>query len=135
MCGQPGEKGIGVKTGTGAPKVRLGIDGTDVTELVPAQIVTPYRIEAQGLTAAEAAALAEARSGATLCRTGELGQSMAAESQYWSLQNPTTAGYQSAAKVVGGSIVVAGGLENTAEGGRATLSRRTAMHETWDCTT
>ena len=34
------------------------------------------------------AALAQARNGATLFRTGQLGGSMAGESQYWSLQNP-----------------------------------------------
>jgi len=40
-------------------------------------------------TSAEAqVALAQAQNGETLYRTGELGESMAGESQYWSLQNP-----------------------------------------------
>jgi hypothetical protein len=45
------------------------------------------------MTAGARAALSDAQSGATLYRTGELGKSMAAESQYWSLQNPLTPGY------------------------------------------
>ncbi len=35
--------------------------------------------------------MAEAKSGASLFRAGKLGESMAGESQYWSLQNPLEA--------------------------------------------
>jgi filamentous hemagglutinin len=45
------------------------------------------------MTPAARAALSDAQSGATLYRTGQLGESMAGESQYWSLQNPLTPGY------------------------------------------
>jgi len=56
-------------------------------------ITTDYAVETQGGSLAEQAALADAQSGATLYRTGELGTSMAGESQYYSLQNPLTPGY------------------------------------------
>jgi hypothetical protein len=59
-----------------------------------AAIQTPYALEAQSASAEAQAALNQVQNGATLCRTGTLGSNMAAESQYWSLQNPlTTPGY------------------------------------------
>jgi hypothetical protein len=56
-------------------------------------IATPYAVEVQSASAEAQAALLQAQNGATLYRTGELGQSMAGESQYWSLQNPLSPGY------------------------------------------
>ncbi|MBV9825349.1 MAG: hypothetical protein JO001_06720, partial [Alphaproteobacteria bacterium] len=58
-----------------------------------ASIVTPYALEVQSASAEAQAALEAAQSGAPLYRTGQLGQSMAGESQYWSLENPMTPGY------------------------------------------
>jgi hypothetical protein len=54
----------------------------------PASITTPYAVEAQSSSAEAQAALTQVQSGATVYRTGQLGVSMTAESQYWSLQNP-----------------------------------------------
>jgi hypothetical protein len=51
-------------------------------------IATRYAIETQSSTAEAQAALTQAQNGATLYRTGQMGESMAGESQYWSLQNP-----------------------------------------------
>ena len=56
-------------------------------------IETLYGIETQSMSAEAQAALSEANSGGALFRTGQLGKSMTAESQYWSLQNPLTPGY------------------------------------------
>ena len=53
-------------------------------------ITTVYATERQSASMAARSALTEARSGATVYRTGNLGDSMTGESQYWSLQNPTT---------------------------------------------
>ena len=58
-------------------------------------IQTPYAIEVASTSLEARAAMAAARNGATLYRTGELGESMAGESQYWSLQNPISPGYAS----------------------------------------
>jgi RHS repeat-associated protein len=51
-------------------------------------IVTPYAVETQSTTAEAQAALADVNNGAMLYRSGTLGDNMAAESQYWSLNNP-----------------------------------------------
>ncbi len=56
-------------------------------------ITTPYGVEAQDASAEAQLARAQAESGASLYRTGQLGKSMGAESQYWSLQNPPAPGY------------------------------------------
>jgi hypothetical protein len=62
-----------------------------------AQIATPYGTEVQSASAQAQAALAEAENGGNLYRAGEMGTSMGAESQYWSLTNPmTTPGYAAA---------------------------------------
>ncbi len=58
------------------------------TETATASITTPYAVEAQSATAEAQSALAQVQNGAALFRTGQLGESMAGESQYWSLQNP-----------------------------------------------
>jgi hypothetical protein len=75
-------------------------------------IATPYAVEIQGLSTGARTALGEARSGATLFRSGELGRSMAAESQYWSLQNPLTPGYagQMGAPAVNTNFLMGGSL-------------------------
>ena len=54
---------------------------------------TPYRLEVQGFSTEARTALTQAQSGSPLFRTGQLGKSMAGESQYWSLQNPLAPGY------------------------------------------
>src|SRR5947207_2042815 len=58
-----------------------------------ASISTRYAVEAQGASAEARAALSQAQNEAPLFRAGELGTSMAGESQYWSLQNPLSPGY------------------------------------------
>ena len=73
----------------GAVMTADAIDGT----LLVRSITTPYAVETQSASAAAQGALAEAQNGATLYRMGELGKSMAGESQYWALQNPLTPGY------------------------------------------
>jgi RHS repeat-associated protein len=62
---------------------------------VAAVIRTPYALEVQSASIEAQAALAEVQGGATLYRMGELGRSMAGESQYWSLSNPLSPGYAS----------------------------------------
>ena len=59
-----------------------------VQQNVGSTITTPYSVEAQSPSAEAQAALAQAQNGAPLYRMGQLGESMAGESQYWSLQNP-----------------------------------------------
>ncbi len=54
-------------------------------------ITTPYAVEAQSASPDALDALADAQGGAMLYRSGSLGDNMAAESQYWSLQNPLLA--------------------------------------------
>lgn len=56
-------------------------------------IQTPYDLETQSSSAQAQAALQAVLGGATLYRTGQLGASMAGESQYWSLLNPSSPGY------------------------------------------
>jgi filamentous hemagglutinin len=60
-----------------------------------AAIGTPYAVEVQSISAEAQAALSEVQGGASLFRTGQLGESMAGESQYWSLQSPLSPGYAS----------------------------------------
>jgi hypothetical protein len=59
------------------------------------EIQTRYAIEVASTSVEARAAIAAARKGATLYRGGELGQSMAGESQYWSLRNPLSPNYPS----------------------------------------
>ena len=69
-----------------------------------AAIQTPYALEVQSASAEAQAALSEAQNGANLYRTGTTGSNMAAESQYWSLENPlTNPGYASQMGVPGGT--------------------------------
>jgi RHS repeat-associated protein len=56
----------------------------------PASITTPYGVETQSTSAEAQAALAQVQDGATVYRTRALGENMAGESQYWSLENPLT---------------------------------------------
>ena len=58
-------------------------------------IETPYALEMAGTSVKARVAIAAARNGATLYRAGELGKSMAGESQYWSLRNPLSPNYAS----------------------------------------
>jgi RHS repeat-associated protein len=58
------------------------------TGLETSDITTPYAVEVQSTTAEAQAALADVENGAQLYRMGELGENMAGESQYWSLENP-----------------------------------------------
>ena len=53
-------------------------------------ITTPYGIEAQSASADAQAGLSLAQDGATLYRSGTLGDNMTSESQYWSLDNPAS---------------------------------------------
>jgi len=62
-------------------------------ETEAASIVTPYATEVQSSSEEAQAALSAARDGAPLYRTGQLGESMGSESQYWSLENPASPGY------------------------------------------
>jgi hypothetical protein len=71
----------------------LLLDEATIAAEETASITTPYAVEVQGTSTAAQAALTQAQNGANLYRTGELGTSMAGESQYWSLQNPLTPGY------------------------------------------
>lgn len=64
-----------------------------LAESEAASIITPYAVEVQSSSAEAQAALQSAKNGATLYRSGQLGTSMAGESQYWSLQNPLSPGY------------------------------------------
>jgi hypothetical protein len=63
--------------------------------LGPSVIQTPYAIEVASSSVGARTAISAARNGATLYRAGELGESMAGESQYWSLQTPMSPGYAS----------------------------------------
>ena len=60
-----------------------------------AAIQTPYALEVQSMSVEAQAAIAEVRGGATVFRAGQLGESMAGESQYWSLSHPLGPGYAS----------------------------------------
>ena len=51
---------------------------------------TPYGPAFQSYTPAALSAIGQVQQGATLFRIGTLGQSQAAEAQFWSLQNPLT---------------------------------------------
>lgn len=57
-------------------------------------IQTPYALESQNPTP-WAQGAAEQADGVTLYRSGQLGKSMAGESQYWSFQNPMSPNYNS----------------------------------------
>jgi hypothetical protein len=74
----------GTSFGSGSVTPQIRIDSA---------IATRYTTEIQGTSAASQRALCDTLCGATLYRTGETRKSMAAESQYWSLQNPLTPGY------------------------------------------
>jgi hypothetical protein len=81
-----GEYHLGQATGVAVATAIVTTAAASI--LAPASISTPYAVEVQSMSAEAQAALAEARGGATLYRVGELGESMAGESQYWSLENP-----------------------------------------------
>lgn len=53
-------------------------------------IATAYGTEVQSLAPEALDAPSGVQNGATVYRTGALGENMAAESQYWSLENPLT---------------------------------------------
>jgi RHS repeat-associated protein len=63
--------------------------------LAPSAIQTAYVTEVTSTSLEARLAISAVRNGATLHRAGELGESMAGESQYWSLQNPISPGYAS----------------------------------------
>jgi RHS repeat-associated protein len=64
------------------------LEAGTTTEGTTASITTSYAVEVQSSSAEAQAALVQAQNGAMLYRTGQLGESMAGESQYWSLENP-----------------------------------------------
>jgi hypothetical protein len=59
----------------------------------PGAISTPYGDALQSEDPAAIAARADVANGATLYRIGTMGQSEAAEAQFWSLESPANAGY------------------------------------------
>jgi hypothetical protein len=72
-----------------APATTTAAEGIEA-----AAIQTPYAIEAQSASAAAQGALSDVQGGATIFRTGQLGTSMAGESQYWSLTSPLSPAYE-----------------------------------------
>jgi RHS repeat-associated protein len=96
--------------------VTLGTAWLGARVSAPKSIRTPYKMEAQSMSASARTALGETKAGATLYRTGQLGKSMAAESQYWSLQNPLTPGYagQMGMPTVAQDFIMGGSLNSGA---------------------
>jgi hypothetical protein len=72
------------------PLESAGVSGSGAT---PEAISTPYGDALQSDDPVAIAARAQVANGATLYRIGTIGQSHAAEAQFWSLENPANPGY------------------------------------------
>ena len=76
-----------------AKKVKKAGEALEEATAVTKGIKTPYGIANQATDAASMAARGQVENGSILYRIGKTGKSQAAEAQFWSLENPLSAGY------------------------------------------
>jgi RHS repeat-associated protein len=84
---------VAAEVAEAAEGIALGAELAEGAEGAETAIATAYGTEIQSTSAAAQAALGEVEAEATVFRTGQLGKSMAGESQYWALESPASPGY------------------------------------------